>query len=140
MYALLFPIGAAFLRSLAHAVAKVGLEALPSPFFVALVAYSVSFVLVLLNDVRVRRHRDTIPRAGFKWLVLTGLVFGVAVLVLNYALLTGRLVVVSPLVGCAPLFTMVLGYAVFREDVLTRRVAAAVLIVVPSVVLIAARG
>ena len=38
MIALLLPIGAAFLRSLAHAVAKLGLEVLPSPFFVALIA------------------------------------------------------------------------------------------------------
>ena len=140
LYALLFPVGAAFLRSLAHAFAKIGLETLPDPFFVALVAYSVSLVLALLNDLRVRGTRRPIPRSGYPWLILTGVVLGVAVLVLNHALLAGRLVVVAPIFACTPLFSLLLGYAVFREDVLDRRAAAAVLVVVPSVALISARG
>ena len=140
LYALLFPVGAAFLRSLAHAFAKIGLDSLSDPFFVALVAYSVSFVLALLNDARVKRVRRPIPRAGFKWLVLTGLTYGTAVVVLNHALLAGRLVVVTPIFACTPLFTLLLGYAVFREEALTRRVVAAVLVVVPSVALIALGG
>ena len=37
--ALLLPVGAALLRSFAHVFAKIGMEAIPSPFFVALVAY-----------------------------------------------------------------------------------------------------
>jgi len=139
--ALLLPIGAAFLRSLAHAFAKVGLETLPSPFFVALVAYSVSFFLAVANEARTTRRRPrSIPVAGLKWLVATGIVYGGAVLVLNMALLAGKLVVVSPIVACAPLFTLLLGYAVFREEALTRRVVAGVLLVVPSVALIGARG
>ena len=65
---------------------------------------------------------------------------GTAVLVLNHALLTGRLVVVAPILACAPLFTLLLGKALFREETLDRRVAIAVLIVVPSVALISAQG
>lgn len=140
LWALLLPIGASFLRSLAHALAKIGLEAIPSPFFVALVAYSVSFPLALANDRRVRRTRAAIPAAGRFWLVMTGLAYGVAVLVLNTALMSGNLVVVSPILACSPLFTLLLGYAVFREDTLNRRVALAVVLVVPSVILIATRG
>ena len=140
LWALMLPVGAAFLRSLAHALAKIGLEAIPSPFFVALVAYSVSLPLALANDRRVRRNRAAIPPAGRFWLVMTGLTYGIAVLVLNTALLSGNLVVVSPIVACSPLFTMLLGYAVFREDTLDRRVALAVTLVVPSVILIATRG
>ena len=59
---------------------------------------------------------------------------------LNTALLSGNLVVVSPIVACSPLFTMLLGYAVFGEDTLNRRVALAAVLVVPSVILIATRG
>jgi drug/metabolite transporter (DMT)-like permease len=114
---------------------------LPSPFFVALVAYSVSFVLAAANEARATRRRPrSIPVAGLKWLVATGIVYGAAVLVLNMALLAGKLVVVSPIVACSPLFTLLLGHAVFREEALTRRVIAGVLLVVPSVALIGARG
>ena len=42
--------------------------------------------------------------------------------------------------ACAPLFTLLLGAAVFRENAITRRVVIAVLLVVPSVALIGIRG
>ena len=52
LVALLLPIGAGFMRSLAHALTKIALEEIPSPFFVAVVAYSVSFVVALANQAR----------------------------------------------------------------------------------------
>ena len=140
LYALLFPIGAAFLRAVGHAVVKIGFAKLPDPFFAALVAHNVSLILALLNNQRIRRRRQRVPRAALPWLFLTGLVLGVAVLVLNHALLAGRLVVVAPILACAPLFTLLLGKVLFREETLDRRVAIAVLIVVPSVALISASG
>ena len=140
LYALLYPIGAAFLRALGHAIVKIGFAKLPDPFFAALVAHNVSLVLALLNSRRAKERRRPVPRAALPWLFLTGLVLGTAVLVLNHALLSGRLVVVAPILACAPLFTLLLGKALFREETLDRRVAIAVLIVVPSVALISARG
>ncbi len=141
LVALLLPVSAALLRSLAHALAKIGLESIPSPFFVALMAYSVSFPLALANHLRVnRRVPKNIPPVGLKWLLITGLVYGVSVLVMNTALMSGRLIVVSPIVACSPLFTLLLGRFVFREEALTRRVAVAVLLVVPSVILIGFRA
>ena len=119
---------------------KIGFAKLPDPFFAALVAHNVSLILALLNNQRVRRRRQRVPRAALPWLFLTGLVLGVAVLVLNHALLAGRLVVVAPILACAPLFTLLLGKVLFREETLDRRVAIAVLIVVPSVALISASG
>ena len=107
----------------------------------ALVAYSVSFPFALANDFRLRRGgRPTIPVTGLKWLVATGFIYAVSVLVMNTALMSGRLIVVSPIVACSPLFTLLLGHFVFREKALTRRVAIAVLLVVPSVVLIGLRA
>ena len=141
LVALLLPIGAALVRSLSHAFSKIALEEIPSPFFVALVAYSVSFMLALANQARIGRSpvKAVAPEA-VKWLLATGTTYGIAVLVLNTALLHGRLIVVTPIVACAPLFTLLLGAAVFREDAITRRVVVAVLIVVPSVALIGVRG
>ena len=141
LVALLLPIGAALVRSLSHAFSKIALEEIPSPFFVALVAYSVSFVLALANKARTGRSGiEPVASGGVKWLLVTGACYGTAVLVLNTALLHGRLIVVAPIVACTPLFTLLLGAAVFREEAITRRVAIAVLIVVPSVALIGVRG
>ena len=141
LVALLLPIGAALVRSLSHAFSKIALEEIPSPFFVALVAYSVSFVLALANQARGGRSGfRAIAPEGVRWLLVTGATYGTAVLVLNTALLHGRLIVVAPIVACAPLFTLLLGAAVFREDAITRRVVIAVLVVVPSVALIGVRG
>lgn len=141
LIALLLPIGAAIFRSLAHALAKIGLEVLPSPFFVALVAYTVSFPIALANDIRIRRHKPRrLPIASLKWLVITGLIYAVSVLVMNTALMSGRLIVVSPIVACSPLFTLLLGRFVFREKSLNRKVTIAVLLVVPSVILIGLRS
>ena len=141
LVALLLPIGAALVRSLSHAFSKIALEEIPSPFFVALVAYSVSFVLALANQARTGRSGfEAVAPGGVKWLLVTGACYGSAVLVLNTALLHGRLIVVAPIVACTPLFTLLLGAAVFREDAITRRVAIAVLVVVPSVALIGVRG
>ena len=141
LVALALPIGAALVRSLSHAFSKIALEEIPSPFFVALVAYSGSFVLALANQARTGRAGfDAVAPGGVKWLLVTGACYGTAVLVLNTALLHGRLIVVAPIVACAPLFTLLLGAAVFREDAITRRVVIAVLVVVPSVALIGVRG
>jgi len=73
---------------------------------------------------------------GCAWLVLTGLSYGFAILSLNSALNCGRLSVVAPIVACSPLFTLLLGVSLFREQALSARVLLAVLLVVPGVVLI----
>ena len=135
-WALALPIGAACLRSIAQAIAKVGMESLPDPYFVGLVGYSVSF-LVALADHRWRGAGLTaVAGQGRGWLVLTGLSYGMAILTLNSALNCGRLSVVAPIVACSPLFTLLLGVLLFREQAVTTRVVIAVALVVPGVVLI----
>lgn len=135
-WALVLPIGAAGLRSVAQALAKVGMESLPSPYFVGLVGYSVSFLVAVVDHRRRGASFNLIIDRGSGWLVLTGLSYGFAILALNSALNCGRLSVVAPIVACAPLFTLLLGVSLFREHAVTRRVVLAVLLVVPGVVLI----
>lgn len=135
-WALLLPIGAAGLRSLAQALAKVGMESLPSPYFVGLVGYSVSFLVAVVDHRRRGARLALVVDRGCGWLVLTGLSYGLAILALNSALNCGRLSVVAPIVACAPLFTLLLGLSLFRERAVTGRVVLAVLLVVPGVVLI----
>jgi len=135
-WALLLPIGAALLRSVAQAFAKLGMESLPSPYFVGLVGYSVSFVVAAADHHWRGAALARVISPGCAWLVLTGLSYGFAILSLNSALNCGRLSVVAPIVACSPLFTLLLGVSLFREQALSARVLLAVLLVVPGVVLI----
>jgi drug/metabolite transporter (DMT)-like permease len=140
-WALALPMGAALLRSLAQALAKLGMETLPSPYFVGLVGYSVSFLVALAYHRRnPSGYASVVVSPGFKWMVSAGVLVGLAILALNSALNCGRLVVVAPIVACSPVFTMLLGLSLFRERSITRRVVLAVLLVVPGVVLITLRG
>jgi len=141
VWALIFPFGAAFIRAASHALAKLGLEFIPSPVFVALIAYSVSFPLAFLYHGYRQRQQPTGPvvRTGILWMLVSGTFYGIAVLVLNTALLSGDLVVVSPIVACTPFFTLILGVWGFRETQINLRTVMAVLLVVPSVILIGLR-
>ena len=140
LWALLLPVGAAALRALAQLAAKVGMESLPSPFFVGLVGYTVSLAIAMLGT-KAREDSAVFARTpGFKWLVLTGIGNGFSVLSLNTALQCGKLSVVSPIVACSPLFTLLLGWLVFSEQAINARVVAAVGLIVPSVVFIIVMG
>jgi len=141
LWALALPVGSALLRTLAQMFAKIGMESIPSPFFVGLVGYTVSFAIALIA-VRgpVGRRPQRLWTPGSKWLVITGGCYGFAILSLNTALQCGQLVVVSPVVACSPLFSLLLGWLFFRERGIDRRVVLAVVLVVPSVVLIALKG
>jgi drug/metabolite transporter, DME family len=135
-WALLLPVAAALLRSVAQAFAKLGMESLPSPYFVGLVGYSVSFAVALADHGWRGASFAPMINRGCAWFVLTGLSYGFAILSLNSALNCGRLSVVAPIVACSPLFTLLLGITLFRERAVTTRVILAVLLVVPGVVLI----
>ena len=139
LWALLLPIGAASIRALANLFAKLGMESLASPFFVGLVGYTVSTV-VALTLTGGARNPDMLRNPGCKWFMLTGAVYALSVLSLNTALSAGTLVVVTPIVACSPVFALLLGLAVFREEALNRRVILTVGLVVPSVVLITIAG
>ncbi len=140
LWALALPVGAAFLRTLAQMFAKVGMESIPSPFFVGLVGYTVSFAIALLTTRRLEGETERLFKPGSGWLAITGLCYGFAILALNTALQCGQLVVVSPIVACSPLFSLLLGWLVFREKMIDRRVVLAVALVVPSVAMIALLG
>ena len=139
LWALLLPVGAALVRASANMVSKLGMETLASPFFVGLVAYTVSLALFLVVAPP-PRERDLLRNPGFKWAALTGTIYAVSLLSLNTALNCGKLVVVSPIVACSPVFTLLLGLTLFREEAIDRRVIWTVLLVVPSVILITLGG
>lgn len=138
-WALFLPIGAALIRSLGHVLSKIGMEDIPDPYFAGLVGFTVSAIVLNTLRLRGRKERAPVPWAtsGPKWFAVAGILFGTAIIALNGALLRGEVVMVVPIVAAAPIFTLLLGAMFFRKEVLSAKVIAAVLIVVPSVIVIA---
>jgi len=58
VWALAFPLGAAVVRSFAHAMTKLGLAIVPEPFYVGFIGYSVSLVVALAVQ---RARRQPMP-------------------------------------------------------------------------------
>lgn len=138
VWALGLPIGAALVRSLGHVLSKIGMEGIPDPYFAGLVGFSVSaLVMTAANRIRPGSQPVSWRGRGPYWFVVAGLIMGTSILSLNTALLRGQIVTVVPVVACSPVFTMLLSALVFRRERLTARVVLAVLVVVPSVILIA---
>lgn len=141
LWALLLPIGAAIIRVSAHLLAKVGMETVPSPYFVGLVGYTTSSVVALANNARRQTPLGTIlGKSDASWFLITGVFYGAAVLTLNFALQVGELSVVAPVVSSEPIFVLILGMLFFRERHIDRRVISSVALVVLGVIVIAMRG
>lgn len=138
LWALALPVGAAAIRSAGHAGIKIGMETVPDPYFAGVVAATVSFFITGGLWVRKRdAHPISFGQPGPYWFLLAGCFFGIAVLALNMALLQGDIITVIPIVAASPIFSMLLSVLLFRREVITLRIILAVLMVVPSVALIA---
>ena len=136
-WALLLPIGAAFFRALGNVMTKVGLEFVASPVFAGLVGYTSAFIIALLVDYRRGvRPMSQVKSPGLPWAVAAGTINGLSILSLNIAIQHGSIVEVTPLVSCAPVFSLLLSWMVFRREQLTLRLICAVFVVVAGVVLI----
>lgn len=136
LWALSLPLVAALTRGISHPLLKLGLTDLPSPLTAGLVSTSVSlFVLALVRLF----SGAGLPawNRGYLWFALCGVINGLGIVGLGFALSIGSVIVVSPLVATTPMFTLLLGYAIFRRETITwTAVAAIALIVVGSVMII----
>ena len=133
---LLFATGAAIVRGLNHTLGKFGLESMPNVFMAGFVSFSVSFCCALLvYRLRTGTLIVRLPRAGLGYLVATGAVIAVAIVCMYGGLVTGQVVVVSPIIAAYPLFTL-LTALMFKQERLTTKLALGVLLVVGGVVLI----
>lgn len=140
LWAILFPLGAACLRSVAHVMIKVGMLEVPDPYFAALVAFTTSSIVMLSLQWRQGMEALTLSNPGFKYFVGAGLVFSAAVLLLNIALLKGDIVVVIPMISAIPIFSMLLSIVVFRVEKITLRTVLVLALIVPSVAAVGVFG
>jgi drug/metabolite transporter (DMT)-like permease len=117
-------------------VGKWGLELLPNVFMAGFVSFAVSFCgAILLYQWRLGSLPVHIPRAGLAYFASTGSLIALAILCMYSALAAGEVVVVSPIIASYPLFTLLTALA-FRQEPLSARSAAGVLMVVGGVALI----
>lgn len=135
LWALLLPLGAAALRNVAHAITKIGFADLPSPLFAALVATSVSLVVLA---VRFLATRQTIEGrlADYRYFFLSGTVTALAVYLFSLALELGQVITTAPILASSPVFAALLGYFVFGRETLNWQTLFTIALVVPGVVLI----
>jgi len=139
LWAISLPLGAAFFRAIGHPITMLGYETAPSPYFAGLVAYSVSFI-ISFGAFGVGSRK--LPRLSLNmgWFALAGAINGLSIYCLNWALATGKLLTVAPIVSCSPVFAMALGYFVFKKETITWRTVATVALVVPGVVVVIVYG
>ncbi|WP_072387484.1 DMT family transporter [Hyphomicrobium sp. CS1BSMeth3] len=136
LWAIVLPVGAAFIRASGHAVTKLGLEDVPSASFAVLVSNTVSLAIAGAAFRIEGRPISGTPKS-FKWFVASGLSAAVSLHFLNSALQIGDLVSVVPVVSATPVFTMLLGLFVFRRERFSWRMLATIALVVPGVMLVA---
>jgi len=135
LWAIGLPLGAAFFRALGHPITMIGLDEIPSPFFAGLVSYTVS-IIVVYGAFRLQGRRMPILTKGYLWFVLSGVLNGVSIYSLNWALSVGTLLTVAPLVACSPVFTILLGHFVFKKETITGQTVITIALVVSGVILV----
>lgn len=138
--ALWMPWSAALLRALAQVLSKAGLVLWASPFAAGLVGYTVSAAILWTAGMFVPRPAGaTFNRRGVAWFALTGVVNGAAVLATYYALASGPVAVVAPVVATYPLFTLALSALLLRHERLNARLVGGVALTVAGVALLLVR-
>jgi drug/metabolite transporter (DMT)-like permease len=137
LWAIALPFAAAALRALAQVLSKAGLALWPSPYAAGLIGYTVSAVVILIA-ARVAGPRTPPDRRGVPWFVATGFLNGCSVFLMYTALAKGQVAVVSPIVATYPLFTLALAMLFLRQERVTPRLAAGVLLTVAGVVVLIA--
>lgn len=138
-WALLLPLGAAFLRGVVPPVIKLGLEIWPNAIGAGLTGYIFSTITVLTVE-RIRNGRFIAqgPNTGRLWFAITGIVNGIGTLLLYAAVGAGPITLVAPLIATYPLMTVGLSAIVLTNVRLTPRLVAGVALAVGGVILVLA--
>ena len=137
--ALWMPWSAALLRALAQVLSKAALALWTSPFAAAMIGYSISTVIVWTAGFLTERSVPSFNRRGVAWFALTGVLNGAAVLAMFYALTSGPVTIVAPVVATYPLFTLSLSALLIRHERMTARIIGGVILTVAGVIMLVAR-
>ena len=135
LWAILLPLGASSVRAGAHAIIKLGYEGVPNPAFAALVATTVSFVLLSARFAAAGERFDG-DVSRYRFVILAGVISAFAIYLLNVALQLGQMIAIVPLLASSPVFSALLGYYVFGRETIDWRTLATIALVVPGVVIV----
>ena len=135
LWAMLFPLGAAFFRAVGYPVTMIGFKELPDAFFAGLVSYSVS-LLVALSIFKIQRRTFASFSWGYGWFALAGMINGISIYSLNTALKFGQLLTVAPVVDCSPLFTMLMGWLIFKREIITWRLVMSISLMISGIIVV----
>ena len=129
--ALAFASATAAIRGFNHFVGKVGMELLPNVFMAAFCSFAVSLA-ILAAAYRLLRGRwpGRMPPAGLWYFGLTGMCIAAGMGFLFAGLLMGQVIVVSPIVGTYPVFTLLASVALGDERINGKVLAGVGLVVV----------
>jgi drug/metabolite transporter (DMT)-like permease len=123
LWALALPLGAAAVRAFAQPAIKIGFQTVPSPVFAVIITSSVSVIVLaivlLFRDRGLPRVRPS--ASAFRWFVLSGVINGMGIMALTFALSRGAVTIVAPLATTAPLWALLFGALIFKRERLTLR-------------------
>lgn len=139
LWAIALPLGASLIRSIGHAVTKVGLVEVPSASFAVMISNTVSFAVALVAfKLQGRPFAGT--RTSLAWFFASGVANALSLQFLNSALLVGDLVSVIPIVSATPVFTMLMGYLWFGREIISTRTLISIALIVPGVMVVTLAG
>ena len=138
LWMLLLPLVASACRGLVQPLIKIGLQDIPSPYFVTLVAGNVSTLVMLVIVMATGKAvLLTRPTSGFLWFILVGMINGTSLLLINSSIALGDITRVAPFISTAPLWVLFLGWAVFKNEKLgLKHLMVAILVVVGSILVV----
>lgn len=115
---LLFPVAGALIYGSVQLLRKAGMDLVPAPAIGAAVNLTTSWLVVVAFLVAVPSQRDrlSIPRSDLRYFALAGLASSIGLICLYAALLSGTVVIVTPILNASPLFGLVLTYTFLREN------------------------
>ncbi|GAA0248112.1 EamA family transporter [Haladaptatus pallidirubidus] len=130
-----FPLVAAAAFAVGNVVRRFGLETTPATALEAVALNETAALVALAGYALARNHRDVLsaPRKTYGLFAVSGLLTAVALLSLFSALALpeGRVAIVDPLTGTAPLFTTLFAYFLLRDvERVTRGIVAGAMLVV----------
>ncbi|MDS0477331.1 DMT family transporter [Natrinema sp. 1APR25-10V2] len=133
---LLFPVAGAVIYGSVQLLRKAGMGLVPSPAVGAAVNLTASWFVIaaFLTVVPSQRDRLSIPREDLQYFVLAGIASSFGLICLYAALLSGTVVIVTPLLNTTPLFALALTYIFLRDrEPFTLQVIAGTTLIVTGV-------
>ena len=138
IWVLLLPLVASLGRGVIQPIVKVGLLENPSPFLATLILGSTStFMLttILIITGKYKLIGDSFE--GFKWFSISGIINAFGILSIMYAVYLGGVTLAAPLVATSPIWALLFGYVIFRNEALgPRHLFVSSLVVIGSILIV----